>query len=99
MQGTRLLLAMIVSSFQRGNAPDEINYSFPSASVTQIQAVIDWYLNNQAEVDAYLKEEEAEGERLLLQIQSTPEYKARSEFLKRKREEYIRQRQERMIKA
>ncbi|HEY0722961.1 MAG TPA: DUF433 domain-containing protein, partial [Pyrinomonadaceae bacterium] len=99
VQGTRLLLAMIVSSFQQGNNPDQIHDSFPSASVTEIGAVIDWYLNNRPEADAYLDEYYAEGERLRLEIQSTPEYKVQSELLKRKREEFLQQRQEQMIKS
>ena len=90
VQGTRLLLAMIVSQFQQGYTPDKINDSFPSASVTQIKAVIDWYLNNKSAADAYLEEEEAEGERLWLQIQSRPEYKAFRKELERRREVYLR---------
>jgi uncharacterized protein (DUF433 family) len=99
VQGTRLLLAMIVTAFQQGDTPEEINDSFPSASVTQIKAVIDWYLNNQSDADAYLEEEEAEGERLRLEIQSRPEYKAASEKLRRKREEFLRRQQEDLIKT
>lgn len=99
VQGTRLLLAMILTAFQQGYTPDEINDSFPSASVTQIQAVIDWYLVNKAEGDAYLEEYEAEGERLRLEIQSQPEYIAKSEILKRKREEFLQRRREQSIKT
>jgi len=99
VQGTRLLLAMIVTSFQQGYTPDEINDSFPSASVPQIEAVIGWYLNNKSEVDAYLEEEEAEGEEILLRIQSQPEYKAKTEILKRKREEFLQRRREQLIKT
>jgi len=99
VKGTRLLLAMIVSSFQQGDTPDEINDSFPSASVTQIKAVIDWYLNNQSVADAYLQEYYARGERLRLEIQSEPEYIAKSEILKRKREEFLQRRREELIKT
>ncbi len=99
VQGTRLLLAMIVTSFQQGYTPDEINDSFPSASVPQIEAVIGWYLNNKPQADAYLEEEEAEGERILLRIQSQPEYKAKTEILKRKREEFLQRRREQLIKS
>jgi len=99
VQGTRLLLAMIITAFQQGNTPDVINDCFPSASVTQIEAVIDWYLNNQSVADAYLDEYYAEGERLRLEIQSTPEYKAHSEILKRKREEFLRRKEEQLIKT
>ena|ERR1700754_560939 len=99
VQGTRLLLAMIVTSFQQGYTPAKINDSFPSASVTQIKAIIDWYLDNQSVADAHLEEEEAEGERILLRLQSRPEYKAASERLRRKREEFLRRQQENMIET
>ena len=93
VQGSRVLLGIIVSAFQQGDTPKKIHNSFPTASVAQIKAVIDWYLNNQSEADAYLEEEEADGERLRLEIQSRPEYIAQSEILKRKREEFLRRRQ------
>ena len=84
VQGTRLLLAMIVTAFQQGYTPDKINNSFPSASVSQITAVIDWYLNNQSEADAYLEEREAEAEKMRQEIESTPEYQARRAELHRR---------------
>ena len=84
VQGTRLLLAMIVTAFQQGDTADEINDSFPSASVTQIEAVIDWYLNNKSEADAYLKEREAAAEKMRQEIESTPEYQARRAELHRR---------------
>ena len=99
VQGTRLLLAMILTAFQQGDTPDEINDSFPSASVTEIQAVIDWYLNNKSEGDAYLEEYYARGERLRREIQSQPEYIAKTEILKRKREEFLQRRREQSIKT
>lgn len=99
VEGTRLLLAMIVSGFQRGDTPDEINDSFPSASVTQIKAVIDWYLDNQAEADAYLAEYYADGERLRIEIQSRPEHKAFRKELERRREEYLKRQREQSIKT
>lgn len=88
VQGTRLLLAMIVTRFQLGDTPDKINDSFPSASVAQIEAVIDWYLNHQSEADAYLEEYYAEGERRRLEIESTPEYQARRAELHRRIAEF-----------
>jgi uncharacterized protein (DUF433 family) len=99
VKGTRLLLAMIVTRFQQGHTPHEINNSFPSASVIQIQAVIDWYLDNQVEADAYLKEYYARGERLRLEIQSQPEYKEFRKELERRREKYRQRRRELLIKT
>jgi uncharacterized protein (DUF433 family) len=99
VKGSRVLLAIIVSAFRRGDTPKKIHYSFPTASVTQIKGVIDWYLNNRSVADAYLEESYARGERLRLEIQSQPEYKAKSEILKRKREEFLQRRREELIKT
>jgi hypothetical protein len=88
-----------VARFKHGDTPDEIHDGFPTASVAQIEAVIDWYLNNQSEADAYLAAYYAEGERLRLEIQSRPEYKAFSEKLSRKREEFLRRKQEQLTKT
>lgn len=99
VKGPRVLLAIIVSRFQRGDTPRRIHDSFPTASVTQIKGVIDWYLNNKSEADAYLDEYHAAGERLRLEIQSQPEYKAKSEIFKRKREEFLQRRREQLVKT
>jgi len=99
VQGTRLLLVILVARFQRGDTPKRIHNSFPTVSVTQIEAVFDWYLDNQPEADAYLEEYEAEGERLRLEIQSQPDYIAKSEILKRTREEFLQRRREQLIKT
>jgi len=90
VRGSRVLLAIIVGRFQRGDTPIQIHNSFPTATVTQIKGVIDWYLNNKPEADVYLAEREAEGERLRLEIQSTPEYKAFHKILEQRREEFLR---------
>jgi len=99
VQGTRLLLAMIVTSFQQGKTPDQVHDSFPTASVTQIKAVIDWYLNNKPKADAYLDEYYAAGERLRLEIQSQPEYKAFRKILEQRREEFRQRRRDNLIKT
>ena len=99
VQGSRVLLAIIVTQFRQGDTPTKIHNSFPTVSVTQIKGVIDWYLNNKSEADAYLAEREAEGERLRLEIQSQPEYVAKSEILRRKREEFLQRKREQLIRS
>lgn len=95
--GSRVTLNTIVGRFQVGDTLADIHDGFPTVSLTQIKIIIEWYLTNQLEVDAYLEQEEAEAERMRIEIQSRPEYKAKSEILKRKREEFLRRRQEQLI--
>jgi uncharacterized protein (DUF433 family) len=96
---SRVTLDTIVARFQVGDTLAEIHDGFPTVSPEQIKTIIDWYLNNQAEADSYLEQEEAEAERLRLEIQSRPEYKAQTEFLRRKREGFLRRRDEQLIKT
>lgn len=97
VKASRVTLDTIVARFQVGDTLDRIHDGFPTVSLEQIKSIIDWYLNNQTEADAYIEREEAEAERLRIKIQSRPEYKAKSEILKRKREEFLRRRQEQLI--
>lgn len=99
VHGSRVTLDTIVARFQVGDTLDEIHDGFPTVSLAQISTIIDWYLNNQSQVDAYLEQEEAEAERLRIRIQSRPEYKAQSEILKRKREEFLQRRRDELIKT
>ncbi len=62
--GTRVLLDMIIVSYQQGETPEQIHEGFPSVSVADIYAVITYYLNHREEVDAYIRWREEEGEQL-----------------------------------
>ena len=99
VQDSRVTLDTIVARFQVGDTLAEIHDGFPTVPPEQIKTIIDWYLNNKSEVDVYLEQEEAEAERLRLRIQSRPEYKAQSEILKLKREEFLRLQQVQLIKS
>ena len=99
VHGSRVLLVILVSRFQQGDTPKKIHDSFPTVSVEQIEAVFSWYLNNKSEADAYLAEYEAKGERLRLEIQSQPEYKAFRKILEQRREEFLKRRRDDLIKT
>jgi uncharacterized protein (DUF433 family) len=62
--GTRISLDSIVYAFRRGASPEGIQRSFPLLSLEQIYGAITFYLGNQAEVDASLKEGEAAFEQI-----------------------------------
>ena len=54
--GTRVRLETVINAFQAGCAAEEILLKHPSTQLTDIYAVITYYLWHRAEVDAYLTE-------------------------------------------
>jgi uncharacterized protein (DUF433 family) len=61
LKGSRVSLESVVYSFKEGYAPDVIRTEhFPSLSLPQIYRAIAFYLDNQVQVDRYLKESERE---------------------------------------
>jgi hypothetical protein len=55
---TRVTLDTVVSAFREGASAEEIAYQYPSLRLADIYAVLGYYLDNQADVDAYLRERE-----------------------------------------
>ena len=72
---TRVTLDTVVMAFRDGSTAEEIADQFPAVSLSAIYAAIAFYLQNRAEVDAYLSRREAEAEQTRLRIESRPETK------------------------
>ncbi len=64
IEGTRISLDSVVYSFLNGESPESIAQNFPLLSLEQVYGAIAFYLANQEVVDAYLKVEEAEFQKL-----------------------------------
>jgi uncharacterized protein (DUF433 family) len=90
--GSRITLDTLVQIFQRGETVEYLADGFPTLSLEQIKAVINWYLTHQREADEYLEESEAEAKAVWEKISSKPEYKAARAELLRRCEELRRQR-------
>lgn len=54
--GTRVRLDTVISSFNSGYSAEEILLKYPSLNLTDIYAVITYYLWHREDVDQYLKE-------------------------------------------
>ena len=54
--GTRVRLETIINAFNSGSTAEEILLKYPSLNLTDIYAVITYYLWSRGEVDAYLEE-------------------------------------------
>jgi uncharacterized protein (DUF433 family) len=60
--GTRVSLDSIVYDFIDGMSPDTIAENFPVLTLEEVYGAIAFYLANRAEVDAYLRETDAQFE-------------------------------------
>ena len=90
MKGSRVRLNTLVTAFKQGDTPSQIAEDFPSVSVEQITAVIDWYLNHQTEAEQYFEWYDMEAERVRWEIESQPGYAARREELLRRRAQLLK---------
>ena len=57
--GTRVTLETIVDAFAAGATAEEIAQQYPTVPLVDVYSVITYFLRNQPEVEAYLKEREA----------------------------------------
>jgi len=60
--GTRVSLDSIVYAFLEGQTPESIAQSFPVLSLEQVYGAVAFYLANQADIDDYLTQAQADFE-------------------------------------
>ena len=60
--GTRVTLDTVITAFQEGATAEEIAYQYPSLNLADIYLVLGYYLQRQAEVDAYLYQRQQQKE-------------------------------------
>ena len=56
VSGTRVTLDSVVAAFQEGATAEEIVLQYPSLDLTSVYAVITYYLQRRAKVEAYLRQ-------------------------------------------
>ena len=81
IRGTRVPLESVVGAFVTGMAPEGIADAFPVLALSDVYAVIAYYLRHRSAVDAYLAGQAAEGGRIAGEAAATPEYQAWREQL------------------
>jgi len=57
--GTRVTLDTLVEAFEDGASAEEIAHQYPSLRLSDVYAVIGYYLDNRASIDAYLRDRSA----------------------------------------
>jgi uncharacterized protein (DUF433 family) len=68
--GTRVPLDTLVSAFKRGESAESIHESYDTVALVDVYAVLAYYLRHRAEVEAYLTEQEREGDEIQAFIES-----------------------------
>jgi len=61
---TRIPLDTVVYAFNQGATPEEIVMSYTSLELGDVYAVVNYYLHNRVDVDAYLSQREADATRI-----------------------------------
>ena len=86
VQNSRVTLETIVIRSQMGDTIERIHSGFPTVSVSQIKEILAWYFDNQADVDEYIQQLQAEAKRIFQWFESRPGFKkiTREELLRRK---------------
>ena len=59
---TRVMLDSIIAGFEQGHSPETIQQQYPALSLEEVYGAITYYLAHMAEVDAYLKRQDAQWE-------------------------------------
>jgi uncharacterized protein (DUF433 family) len=66
---TRIPLERVIESFLAGMTPEEIAQSFNVLTLEDIYAVVNYYLHNRKEVDAYMLEGERQAEAIRVDME------------------------------
>jgi uncharacterized protein (DUF433 family) len=61
---TRVRLDSVVFLYNQGSSAEQIVDNFPSIKLADVYAVISYYLRHQADVDAYIRDQEEKSQRL-----------------------------------
>jgi uncharacterized protein (DUF433 family) len=68
---TRVLLELVIHAFLQGETPEEIVESYPSLKLRDVYAVIAYYLDHRAEIDAYLREADEKADQIQREVEAS----------------------------
>ncbi len=84
VSGTQVTLDSIINYYLQGESPEDLYEGFPTVPLTDIYAIIAYYLAHRDDLDAYLKRRKEEGERIRQEMETRyPPKITRAELLKR----------------
>jgi uncharacterized protein (DUF433 family) len=84
---TRVTLDTVIHAFNQGHTAEEIVSHYPALKLADVYAVVSYYLNNRAKVNAYLQQQEDSAEKIWREIEAAPDYQIFRERLLARRQE------------
>ncbi len=88
--GSRVTLDTIIGNFQKGATAAQIHDSFPSLSTQEIEVVIAYYLENQTDVEQYLKDRREEADKVKQHIESAQDSSEFRAKIRSRRQQLVR---------
>jgi uncharacterized protein (DUF433 family) len=85
VNGTRVRLDTVVYAFNEGYTAEEIVAQYPALDLSDVYAVIAYYLGNRATIDQYVAERATQATAVRHEIEASPEYQAFRESLLKRR--------------
>lgn len=73
---TRVRLDTVIFAFNEGYTAEEIVTQYSSLSLSDVYAVIAYYLNDRPAIDAYLAQRSEQARKIRAEIEAKPEYQA-----------------------
>jgi uncharacterized protein (DUF433 family) len=75
---TRVLLELVIHAYYLGETPEGIVDSYPTLTTSDVYAVIAYFLAHREEVDAYMRQRDAQAKQIIREIEAnlTPEARA-----------------------
>jgi uncharacterized protein (DUF433 family) len=65
---TRIPLERVIECYAQGDSPTDIVKAFPDLRLADVFAVLTYYLNHEAEVEAYCRHQREEGDKVRARI-------------------------------
>lgn len=83
---TRVSLDTVIFAFKQGSTPEEIVADYSTLDLSDVYAVVTYYLQNQAEVEAYLQRRQAQRDEVRREMETRfPQAGLRERLLARRR--------------
>jgi uncharacterized protein (DUF433 family) len=75
---TRVLLELVIHAYYMGETPEGIVESYPSLTVSDVYAVMGYYLANREDIDAYVRQRDEQVDQILRDMEAnrSPESRA-----------------------
>jgi uncharacterized protein (DUF433 family) len=85
--GTRVVLDLVIAAFNDGATPEEIVQRYDSLRLADVYAVLAYYLDHRADIDAYLAQRQEEAAALRAKIEANADVRGLRERLLARRAE------------